>query len=233
MIDLAAAYATLANNGVYQLPISILKVTTADGRVLQDNQATPGENHVDPRYSYLVTNILSDNRARQQLFGPGNLLELGNRPAAVKTGTTDDNRDAWTVGYTPQLVTAVWVGNFNNSPMHGVMGATGATPIWHYYMERVLANMPVAQFNRPAGLVEKPITKSGQLSCSSATTFRVELFVAGTEPQGPCYPFRVPEGELEPRRGVAGEQIWREVRNGRQIQIRHQNNGRTTWEYVN
>ena len=231
MLDLATAYATLANNGKYQQPVSILKVETADGQVLYEYKPTLGDNQIDPRYTYLVTSILSDNAARQRLFGSGNLLELANRPAAVKTGTTDDNRDAWTVGYTPNLVTAVWVGNFDNSPMHGVMGATGATPIWHYYMERALAGSPATAFSRPAGLVEKPITRSGQLSCSSATTYRVELFVEGTEPKGPCYPFAIPDGEFEPRRGVAGEQIWRESRNGREVRIRNEGNGRFSWEF--
>lgn len=232
MIDLAAAYSTLANNGIYRQPVSILKVETADGQLLQEYQPEPAENQIDPRYSYLITNILSDNKARQRLFGPGNQLELNNRPAAVKTGTTDDNRDAWTVGYTPDLVTAVWVGNFDNVPMNGVMGATGATPIWHYYMERALAGTPISNFSRPNGLVEKPITKSGQLSCSSATTYRMELFVEGTEPQGPCFPFVIPDGEYEPRRAVAGEQIWREERNGREVRIRNNGNGRTSWEFV-
>ncbi len=232
MIDLAAAYATLANNGVYREPVAILKVETADGKILYQYQPGPGQNQIDPRYSYLVTNILSDNKARERLFGPNNLLELTHRPAAVKTGTTDDNRDAWTVGFTPDVVTAVWVGNFDNTPMQGVMGATGATPIWHYYMERVLKNTPVSNFTRPDGLIEKPITKSGHLSCSSVTTYRLELFVKGTEPQGPCYPFIIPDGEIEPRRGVAGEQIWRQERNGRSIRIQYQGNGHTIWKYI-
>ena len=115
--------------------------------------------------------------------------------------------------------------------MHGVMGATGATPIWHYYMERALAGSPATAFSRPAGLVEKPITRSRQLSYSSATTYRVELFVEGTEPKGPCYPFAIPDGEFEPRRGVAGEQIWRESRNGREVRIRNEGNGRFSWEF--
>ena len=229
MLDLANAYATLASNGIYRQPVSILKVETADGQVLQDAPPSLSEEQIDPRYAYLITHILSDNIARQQLFGPGNLLEIG-RPAAVKTGTTDENRDAWTVGYTPELVTAVWVGNFDNDPMRGVMGATGATPIWHHYMKRVLNGTPATQFTKPSGMVEKAITKTGQLSCSSATTYRVEVFVKGTEPKD-CFPYRMAEDE-RPRRGVAGEQIWREVRNGRQIIIRHNGNGHTSWRYA-
>jgi membrane carboxypeptidase/penicillin-binding protein len=133
--------------------------------------------------------------ARQRLFGAHNLLELPGRPAAVKTGTTNDNRDAWTAGYTPSLVTVVWVGNFNNDPMNGIQGSTGATPIWHYFMTRALANSPVETFSQPTtGLVAKPITAAGSLSCSQNTTVRTELFLTGTEPTTHCsnQPFGFP-----------------------------------------
>jgi membrane carboxypeptidase/penicillin-binding protein len=199
MLDLVDAYATLATGGVRHDPVAILKVATADGKVLYEYHPESGKREFDPKYVYLVTNILSDNVARQRLFGAHNLLQL-SRPAAVKTGTTDDNRDAWTVGYTPSLVTGVWVGNFDNTAMNGIEGATGATPIWHYYMERVLQGTNVEQFVRPEGIVEKPITKDGTLSCNQATTIRMEVFVAGTEPTGNCgtptiqVPFTLPKG---------------------------------------
>ena len=98
--------------------------------------------------AYLVNNILSDKQARLPAFGPANALELStSRPAAAKTGTTNDNRDAWTVGYTPQLVTRVWVGNNNNSPMtDNITGSTAAAPIWRAIMDYYHArdNLPPA-----------------------------------------------------------------------------------------
>lgn len=233
MLDLANAYATIANKGVRQEPVAVLRVETADGRVLYDWEKPKGEKQFDQRYTYLITDILSDNAARSRLFGPNNQLELasGNRPAAVKTGTTDDNRDAWTVGYTPSIVTAVWVGNFDNTPMNGVMGATGATPIWHYYMSRVLDGTPIERFEKPEGLVEVPITSSGQPACSRAGAYRVEIFVKGTEPDGGCWPFRTPGGEYTPPTRVAGEQILRQQLNGRPIEIQHLGNGRIQWRF--
>ena len=80
------------------------------------------------------------------------MLEL-SRPAAVKTGTTTDWRDNWTVGYTPDLVTGVWVGNANNEPMERVSGVDGAGPIWHDFMELVLRGQPAREFERPPGLI--------------------------------------------------------------------------------
>lgn len=234
MLDLATAYATLANAGVRQEPVSVLRVETADGRVLYDWEKTEGQKQFDEAHTYLITDILSDNAARSRLFGQNNMLELdgGNRPAAVKTGTTDDNRDAWTVGYTPNLVTAVWVGNFNNEPMNGVMGATGATPIWHHFMERVLADAEVEQFSRPENIVEVPITSSGELACSRSNAYRVEKFVKGTEPKGGCWPFSTPSGERSPSTRVAGEQIFRREINGREIRIEDLGGGRVRWEFV-
>jgi 1A family penicillin-binding protein len=194
-LELASAYATLATGGIQRDPVSILKIEDANGKVLQQYTDKSSQQVFSPQAVFQITNILSDNLARQRLFGAHNLLELPGRPAAVKTGTTNDNRDAWTAGYTPSLVTVVWVGNFNNDPMNGIQGSTGATPIWHYFMTRALANSPVETFSQPTtGLVAKPITAAGSLSCSQNTTVRTELFLTGTEPTTPCsnQPFGFP-----------------------------------------
>jgi membrane carboxypeptidase/penicillin-binding protein PbpC len=115
------------------------------------------------------------------LFGAHNKLEIG-RPAAVKTGTTDNNKDAWTTGYTPSLSTVVWVGNFDNQAMNGIQGSTGATPIWNGYMKRALDGSPVEQFKQPANIVSVAIdTISGMLPGPYSKT-RSEIFVKGTEP---------------------------------------------------
>jgi membrane peptidoglycan carboxypeptidase len=185
-LELADAYATLATGGQHHDPVAILKVEDASGHILQQYAPVASQTVFNPQAVFQITSILSDNAARQRLFGAHNLLELTNRPAAVKTGTTNDNRDAWTAGYTPSLVTVVWVGNFDNTPMNGIQGSTGATPIWHYFMDRALNGTPVETFAAPSGLVSKPITSTGQLSCNSSTTIRIELFLPGTEPADTC-----------------------------------------------
>lgn len=191
-LELANAYATLATGGVHRDPVSILKIEDATGNILQQYQPTTGTQVFNPQAVFQITNILSDNQARQRLFGAHNLLELPNRPAAVKTGTTNDNRDAWTAGYTPSLVTVVWVGNFNNTPMNGIQGSTGATPIWHYFMQRVLGNSAAESFNPPiSGLVSKPVNGNGQLACGGSPV-RAEWFITGTEPADCVIPSPTP-----------------------------------------
>ena len=174
LLDLTAAYAAFANGGMQVSPFAISRIETLDGDVLFDakngrvgerENGSAGDNiHsptpplprspvLDPRVAYLITDILSDDEARRPAFGVGNALEIG-RPAAVKTGTTTDWRDNWTVGYTPDLVVGVWTGNADNTPMRGVSGVTGAAPIWHDFMSSVLRDAPPREFGRPEGLVQ-------------------------------------------------------------------------------
>src|SRR5690606_40577025 len=105
--------------------------------------------------AYLISDILADNEARTPAFGPNSVLRL-SFPAAVKTGTTNDFRDNWTIGYTPELVVGVWVGNADFTPMVNTSGVTGAAPIWHNFMEAALAGR-ATPFARPAGIVDKTI----------------------------------------------------------------------------
>jgi membrane peptidoglycan carboxypeptidase len=145
-----------------------------------------GDTLIDPRHAYIITSILSDKEARIPTFGTPNALEL-SRPAAAKTGTTDDYRDAWTLGYTPDLVAGVWVGNSNGQPMERVYGSRGAAPIWHDFMEEALADTPVHEFAVPEGLVTVEICPvSGKLHTDKCPPGRKEIFVAGTEPKDPC-----------------------------------------------
>ncbi len=154
LLELTGAYAVFANQGVRVPPTPFLKITDSTGKVLYDLNANPPKETgvVDPRYAYQITSILSDANARAPAFGTGGVLKL-TRPAAVKTGTTNDWRDNWTLGYTPDLVTGVWVGNSNNSEMEHISGVTGAGPLWHNFMERVLAGTPVHDFLIPPGMV--------------------------------------------------------------------------------
>ena len=135
---------------------------------------------LDARVAYQLTDILSDDRARIPTFGEGSVLNL-TRPAAVKTGTTTDFRDNWTVGTTPDLVVGVWVGNADSEPMKGVTGVTGAAPLWRDVMETAHRGLPVRDFVRPDGLVEVEVCAlSGELPNPDCPHRVTELFLEGT-----------------------------------------------------
>jgi membrane peptidoglycan carboxypeptidase len=158
---LTAAYGALANGGRRTAPVTILKITDSQDNALcelgteRPCQPSNGraEQVVDPVDAFLITDILSDNAARSAAFGPNSVLRL-DRPAAVKTGTTNDFRDNLTVGFTPQLVTGVWIGNADNSEMRNISGVTGAGPIWNQFMTAALAGEPAMSFDPPAGVAQ-------------------------------------------------------------------------------
>jgi 1A family penicillin-binding protein len=186
LLELTAAYAAFANGGHEVEPVAILRVEDSGGDVLYERKPGLGERVLDERIAYLITDILSDDQARMPAFGEGSVLNL-SRPAAVKTGTTTDWRDNWTIGYTPHFAVGVWAGNADNSPMRHVSGVTGAAPIWHDFMEEVLEARPVEQFIEPAGLTRVEVcTLSGQLPNPYCPHRRTELFIAGTEPTETC-----------------------------------------------
>lgn len=155
LFDMVEAYAMLANNGRRVNPYAIQYIEDSQGNeIFRADTAPQGLQVVRPEYAYLVTNILSDNEARAPEFGRGWPMELsGGRPAALKTGTTNDNVDVWTIGYTPQIVTGVWVGNTDNTPMGGnLTGYRGAAPIWNSVMESAHQGLPIQQFMQPQGV---------------------------------------------------------------------------------
>jgi len=205
LLELTAAYGAFANGGYRVEPVTITRVKDHSGQVLRVWETTPpqpfpegggrGKRVMDERVAYLITDILNDNFARAPTFGEGSALRL-SRPAAVKTGTTSDWRDNWTVGYTPDLVAGVWTGNADNEPMHHVSGVTGAAPVWHDVMEALLKGVPAREFVEPPGMVRREVcADSGLLPvqileigdwrlrqparCSRTIT---ELFIEGTEP---------------------------------------------------
>ncbi len=153
MIEMMGMYQTLAENGVYRPVTPLLKVVNSTGQVLEE-YSDQGQQVVQPELAYMVTSILSDNSARTLAFGPNSLLNLPG--VAVKTGTTDNKRDNWTFGYTPQFVVGVWVGNNDNSPMNPSLtsGITGAAPIWNKVMKGIIADNPPTPFIRPSGIIE-------------------------------------------------------------------------------
>ncbi|MBC7236129.1 MAG: penicillin-binding protein 1C [Chloroflexi bacterium] len=190
LLEMTAAYGALANGGRRVTPRSVLHIEDQRGNVLLEQKAAPMEQAVDPRYAYLITDILADNAARTPAFGAQSPLLL-SVPAAVKTGTTDDYRDSWTVGYTPELVVGVWVGNNDNTPMEGLSGSKGAARIWHDVMEKAVAGRPVTGFPRPDGLVEVIVCAvSGQRPTEHCPATRTEWFPAERLP-GTCTVHRI------------------------------------------
>ncbi|MCB8945667.1 MAG: transglycosylase domain-containing protein [Ardenticatenaceae bacterium] len=182
LFDLARAYTVFANGGSRIQPLTILDVTDVAGNVLYEATPSAPQQVLDERVAWLISDILSDNEARLLSFGENSILQL-DRTAAVKTGTTNDFHDNWTVGYTPDLVVGVWVGNANNQPMLGVTGVSGAAPIWHYFMRTVLNGTPDKPFPRPAGLVQTEVCDlSGLLPTAVCPFRRQEWFIQGTEP---------------------------------------------------
>ena len=182
LLEMTGAFAAFDNGGKRVEPSPILRIEDSRGNVLVDNSAPAGEQVISPQHAYLITSILADTQARCRAFHCPSVLEL-SRPAAAKTGTTDDFRDAWTIGYTPDLVAGVWVGNSDNSPMINLPGAAGAGPIWHNFMEAAHAGLPVRDFVRPPGIVEYEIcADSGARPTEHCPRRKVEVFAEDQPP---------------------------------------------------
>ncbi len=137
LIDLTTAFATFANEGRYREPVAVLEIRDSAGMLVDLIPPNPPLQAISPATAFLITDILSDNVARTPAFGENSALKL-SQPAAAKTGTTNNWRDNWTVGYTQFLVAGVWAGNSDGHPMRNASGLTGAAPIWQTFMEKVL-----------------------------------------------------------------------------------------------
>jgi membrane peptidoglycan carboxypeptidase len=189
LFDMVRAYATLANSGHQVTPYSIVRIEDSKGNLVYE--AKPNEEVkqiVPPEYAYLITSILSDNEARAPEFGRGWPMELQNgRIAAVKTGTTDDSRDIWTLGYTPQFAVGVWVGNSDNRPMYSTTGYYGAAPIWNEVMESAHAGLAVQQFEQPPNLIQVEVCNDSGAQPSQYCAGRThwDIFAASAPPPGP------------------------------------------------
>ncbi|OGN13057.1 MAG: hypothetical protein A3C71_00375 [Candidatus Yanofskybacteria bacterium RIFCSPHIGHO2_02_FULL_43_15c] len=153
LLDIVSAYGVFANDGLRQIPAFILRVEDGAGNILEEYK--PKEERVlAQQTARMITSLLSDNRARSPVFGPNSSLYFRDRPVAAKTGTTQENRDAWVVGYTPSLSVGVWVGNNDNQSMtRQGAGISASGPIWHDFMAKALQDQPVEEF-LPADPVE-------------------------------------------------------------------------------
>ncbi len=198
-------FATLANNGRFVPYTPIMEVRDSSGKVLysldRENAFKDGQQVVEAAHAYQITSILTDNQARGMIFGlntPLTLPEL-NRPAAAKTGTTDDNRDTWTMGYTTDLAVGVWVGNTDNSPTLNLDGVQSAAPIWHDFMVKAHEDPTLARtllapdgkpvpkdFPVPSNIVQGPVCNAtGKLPIPGVAT-HTEVLVKGEGPKLKC-----------------------------------------------
>lgn len=200
LVELTGAYSVFANQG-QKVPVTpYYKILDGAGNVIYDIEKykPQAQQVIDPRYAYLITSVLSDNKARTPAFGQNSPLKLcldGTstckedqlRPVAAKTGTTNDFRDNWTMGYTPDITVGVWVGNPRNEEMEHSTGITGAAPIWHSVMARIYSeiepyrSLPPREFPIPSGLVRAPVCKgTGTLAtggCPEGARYE-EIFLA-------------------------------------------------------
>lgn len=171
VMDMATVFGTLANEGKKVTLNPFLKITGSNGAVLEDKSNPISEQVISPATSFIMSDILADNNARLMEFGSNSPLVVPNHFVSVKTGTSDNKRDNWTVGYTPEFVVAVWVGNNDNTPMSQSLasGITGAAPIWHNIMEVLLTNRPDIKRKMPKNVIQK--------LCNG----KQEYFIMGTE----------------------------------------------------
>lgn len=191
LLEETNGYAVFANQGIYRPYMPILaiyrRVPGSKPQLVWQYHTPTGVQVVAPQFAYEITSILSDIPAKVPAFGDYaySYLSLPDRPVASKTGTTNDFKDNLTLGYTPNLVTGVWVGNPNNTPMIGSTGVTGAAPIWHQFMVDATHNLPIEQFIQPPGIITATVAMRAPtyglpgLASSGVT----DIFAAGTVPK--------------------------------------------------
>lgn len=185
LLDLTTAYAVFANQGRQVTPVAITRITDFQGNVIFEAPQPSGQQILREEHAFLISSILSDNQARTPMFGSNSILNLPF-PVAVKTGTTDDFRDNWTMGYTPDVAIGVWVGNPNNAEMEGTSGLSGAAPIWADFMQQAINHLTggnPSNFVRPGGIEEKIIcTISGAEPSQYCDSHRREYFAVDQPP---------------------------------------------------
>ena len=209
LIEMTNAYATFANGGNYNESTTISGIIDKNKKQIFTHKLKP-QRAISAETAYIMSSILSDNTARSEIFGSSLNLKSG-RAAAVKTGTTEDYRDAWTIGYTPSLTTGVWIGNNDNSPMSRVAGSSGAAPIWRDIMNGALSGTNNEQFQQPAGLTTGTICRAnGALAqTNEGQSTMTEFFKPGTLPTRTCNeprPVEPPPPTVEPKPETTDDQ---------------------------
>ena len=187
LLDLTGAYAIFANQGNLVTPYAISLIVDHGGEVVFEAENGAADQVIRPEHAFLISSILSDNQARIPSFGPNSILNLPFQ-AAAKTGTTNDFRDNWTMGFTPDLAVGVWVGNPDFSPMDGTSGLSGAAPIWAEFMQQAVDYLVDGQpqaFERPEGIVEKVICSISGAEPSEHCSGEHREFFADDQPPEP------------------------------------------------
>lgn len=184
LLELTSAYGVFANQGKRQDPVSILKVTDAKGKTLYNYRESDGVKVLDEGIAFIISNILSDNGARSIAFGSNSILNIPGKTVSVKTGTTDEKRDNWAIGYTSSTVVGVWVGNNDNSKMNPAIasGVTGASPIWQKIMARALKDRSADPPKQPGNVSYVDIDGLMGGKPKDGSPQRKEYFIKGTEP---------------------------------------------------
>lgn len=185
LLEITSAYSALANKGTLNPPFAIEEVKDSRGKVLYKNKQESGTKVLDEGAAFIISHILLDDVARSDAFGRYSLLNISGQTVSVKTGTTDQKRDNWTIGYTPSYVVGVWVGNNNNTPMNSKIasGITGASPIWNKLMTAVLKGKRPEQPKIPGNVTAVEIDALGGGLPVEGQSKRTEYFIKGTEPK--------------------------------------------------
>ena len=189
MTEMATAFGVFANEGIRQDLTPILKIEDSKGRTLEEFKPRAGKRVLSREVAFQISSILSDNSARTAAFGPSSELYIPGKTVAVKTGTTDDKRDNWTIGYTPSYLVTTWVGNNDNTPMNPALasGVTGAAPIWNGIMKSILKDKVNEAFKVPSGIHGIWICGSTGGLKNEGCGNRFEYFISGTEPKKDTY----------------------------------------------
>ncbi len=183
LLDMTDAYSAFVNKGFRVDPVAILKVTDVGGKVLEENKPQKGKSVLPEESAFLIDSILSDNDARKEVFGPNSNLNIPGKNVMVKTGTTNDKRDNWTVGGNDSVMIGVWVGNNDNSAMLNVAsGVSGASPIWRRILLEALSGKPNASFETPGSVVQVSVDTVSGFAAHDGFLARNEFFAKGTEP---------------------------------------------------
>jgi penicillin-binding protein 1C len=185
LLELTSAFSIFANSGERMAPYVIQRIEDQSGQVLFDHSVEDGEQVIRADHAYLISDILSDNNARKPAFGSNSILQLPFK-AAVKTGTTNDFRDNWTIGYTPDFAIGVWIGNADYTPMKNISGVTGAAPLWSETMQWAIEtyhNGKPSSFVQPATIEDHLIcSASGTKPSDKCSSEKLEIFAEGQPP---------------------------------------------------
>jgi len=183
LLELTGAYAAFMNGGYRVDPVAILKVEDSSGKVIEEIEPKKGKKVLTAEQAFIIADILSDNNARSEIFGTNSLLNIPGKTVAVKTGTTNDKRDNWTIGGNSLGLVGTWVGNNDYTAMLQVAsGVSGASPIWRRILLEVLKDKPNVKFEIPSGIVTASVDTVSGYRAHDGYPARSEYFIKGTEP---------------------------------------------------